>query len=750
MFRITLLLCMLMVFPVILPAQPPIFGQTVEDEFKITTIPDKWKNESAVIIGLKEDYLFQRQEARGRVTAGVHIREYIHKRIKLLDKNAVEKFSTFFYVTMGNDGNAVYKIIKAGGNEANIDMKSAIEEEQDVPDIYKPIYYKMKVKSMKIAIPDLEIGDIIDYSVSSSLDWDMKTEGINFTPFIFSLSNNYPTIYQQYRFTMANGMKVKYRSYNGAPNLKFDPKASVYGDRESYLSYFFLDKDREKTIDERWSYELRNTPSVKFRVVFLDYEPGDKSLGEATVDRSGLDIDQVYKRYVGAGLYNTSIVTSLVAYTTQYLVKKKTDGVLKTDAEIVKECYYCLRKVFLEMYYKGPVHSELEKYFTGKKVYKKMLAAEKKDDKKEEREDEVRMNAVTFATAFRSSLAAQGIQSELFVYVPRTLGTWRDAIFMEELDFVMKVKIKDKFYYLEALNNFDAFGTPHSYLENAEGYSIRYDEADSYYKTSVPPTPAAMNLSREDYVVNFTEAMDNIKVERISSYLGTEKSSLIGKANLDREYLNADFEKYYAEPLVTKGKKKDDVAPTVSNTKYEYPEKEEQIKERKTLFEKSLEEDLDVDKYDDFELLQNGRSGDTAMLKFKEKFSLKKLISKAGKNYIFEAGKLIGGQIKLEPHEMNARQTDIWIPSARVIENNILINIPAGYTVDGLQDLNMNIDNGSGSFVSTATATETTLMITTRKVYKNNFDKKETWPNYIAFLEPAYKLSQAKVVLKKK
>ena len=100
MFRITLLLCMLMAFPVILPAQPPIFGQTVEDEFKITTIPDKWKNESAVIIGLKEDYLFQRQEARGRVTAGVHIREYIHKRIKLLDKNAVEKFSTFFYVTM--------------------------------------------------------------------------------------------------------------------------------------------------------------------------------------------------------------------------------------------------------------------------------------------------------------------------------------------------------------------------------------------------------------------------------------------------------------------------------------------------------------------------------------------------------------------------------------------------------------------------------------------------------------------------
>ena len=45
---------------------------------------------------------------------------------------------------------------------------------------------------------------------------------------------------------------------------------------------------------------------------------------------------------------------------------------------------------------------------------------------------------------------------------------------------------------------------------------------------------------------------------------------------------------------------------------------------------------------------------------------------------------------------------------------------------------------------------ENKLMITTKKLYKKNFDKKELWPNYVAFLEPAYKFSQAKVVLKKK
>lgn len=748
LFRLRWLLYVLIGLPVIASAQAPAVGGNVENEFKVTAIPDKWKNESAVIIGMKEEYLFKRLVTRGRVTASVNINEFVHKRIKLQDKNAVEKFSTFYYVTIGSDGNAMYQVIKPDGRTVDIDMKNAIEEEQDIPDIYKPIYYKMKVKSMKIAIPDLEPGDIVDYTIKSNLDWDMKTAGIDFTPFIFSLSNNYPTIYQQYRFTMANGMKVKYRSYNGAPNIKFDPKASVYGDNESYLSYYFLDKDREKSSEERWDYPLRNTPSVKFRVVFLDYDPGDKTLGEATVDRSGIDLEQMYRRYAGAALYNTPVVTSLVAYTTQYILKKKADGLLKTDAEVAKECYYCLRKVFLEMYYKGPVHSELEKYITGKRQYKKRLKAEQQDQQKEEKEDQVRMDAVTFCTALRTSLAAQGIPSELFVYVPRKLGTWRDAIFMEELDFVMKVKLKDKTYFLEAFDNFDAFGTPHSYLENAEGYSIRYDEAESYYKTNVPATPSSANLNRQDYTVNFTEAMDNIQVERMSFFTGTEKENLIGKANLDRAYLNKDFEKYFAEPL-SKGKKKDDITP-VSDTKYDFPEKEEQEKERKDLFEKELKGDLEVDKYEDFQLVQDGRSGDSATLQYKEKFSVKKLISKAGKNYIFEAGKLIGGQIKLEPAEIAKRETDIWIPSARVIENNIQINIPAGYTVEGLQDLEMNVDNSSGSFSSTAVVTDNKLQIKTRKVYKNNFDKKEAWPNYVAFLEQAYKLSQAKIVLKKK
>jgi hypothetical protein len=729
-------------------AQAPQPGAVLEKEFEATTVPDKWKNESAIIIGQKTEYLFSRVAA-GRNAYVVRIQEYVHKRIKLQDKNSLEKFSTFYYVTMGKDGKAEYKIVKENGKENVVNMSTAIEEEADVPAIYKPILFKMNFKKMKIAVPDLQVGDIVDFTVKSSYDWDMKQEGIEFTPFIFSLANTYPTMFQQYRFTMADGMKVKYRAYNGAPNIKYDPKASVIGDKNSYLSYYFLDKDREKVNDERWSLEFRNTPTVKFRVVLLaDNDEDSKGLGQATIDRSGLNMEQVYARFAPVGAYMTTTVTALAGYTTEYMTRKKTEGILKTDDDVIRETYYCLRKVFLEMYYKGPVHSDLEKYMTGKKLYKKVLAAEKKDvtSRKEEKEDEIRINAVTFATALRVSLAALGISGELFVYEPRTLGNWRDAIFMEELDYVLRVKGKKKFYYLEAFNNFDAFATPYSYLEGAEGFAIGYQEKNQYSRASIAPSTINDNIERQEYLLNFSNAMDVIDAERTSHYLGGTKPGHIEQANLDRSYLNFDFEKYYNEP---KKSKKNDNAIEVSN-KYDDPDRDDRIKDRKELFEKDLKAEFDIDKYENFELIRDGRFGDTAWLQYKEKFTVKKLISKAGRNYIVEIGKMIGDQIKLDSNEMKLRQTDIWVPFARTIENTIAVNIPNGYTVEGLQDLNLSVDNESGAFISTAKVDADKLIITTRKLYKKNFDKKELWSNYIAFLEPAYKFSQAKIVLKKK
>ncbi len=185
------LLAALLAAPTWLLAQVPMLGTTIEKEFSVTDVPEKWKNESAVIIGQKTEYLFARVFS-GKTSTVVRIHEYVHKRIRLQDKNSLEKFSTFYYVTMGKDGKAEYKVIKKNGKEITIDMASALEEEKDVPAIYRPIFFKMNIKSMKIAIPDLEVGDIIDYTIKSTFDWDMKESSLRllFSPF--------PTVIQLY------------------------------------------------------------------------------------------------------------------------------------------------------------------------------------------------------------------------------------------------------------------------------------------------------------------------------------------------------------------------------------------------------------------------------------------------------------------------------------------------------------------------------------------------------------------------
>jgi hypothetical protein len=276
---------------------------------------------------------------------------------------------------------------------------------------------------------------------------------------------------------------------------------------------------------------------------------------------------------------------------------------------------------------------------------------------------------------------------------------------------------------------------------------------NQYYRTPGPVTNFNDNLDRQEYTVSFPESMDVIKVERTSSFLGYEKTDRIGQANFDREYLNVDFQKYFVDQQKDKGKKKkeDEVMEiTSANTKYDDPDKEDRKKKRVELYETDVKGEFDLDKYETFELIKDGRYGDSAMLQYKERFTIKKLLSKAGRNYVFEVGKLIGGQIKLEQTELTTRQSDIWLPFARTIENNITINIPAGYTVDGLQDLKFSVDNESGSFIAGSKVENDKLMITAKKVYKKNFDKKELWANYVAFLEAAYKFSQAKIVIRKK
>src|SRR5690349_11068935 len=154
-----------------------------EPEFKISKVPDNWTQESAVIIAQKIDYAYVRKT----MSSGMTIKEYVRKRIRLQDKNALEKFSEFYYATYGKKTDVAYSIIKASGKVIPVNLSKGIEVDKDVDNVYRPIYLTRNTSFFKIAIPDLEIGDIIDYYYASAEEVPLEKGQGEFTPYIFSL-----------------------------------------------------------------------------------------------------------------------------------------------------------------------------------------------------------------------------------------------------------------------------------------------------------------------------------------------------------------------------------------------------------------------------------------------------------------------------------------------------------------------------------------------------------------------------------
>src|SRR4030095_11178916 len=704
--------------------------ETIEEpEFKATKVPDQWSKESAVILAQKIDYAYVRKAMSNEMV----IKEYVRKRIRLQDKNALEKFSEFYYVTYGKRTEIAYNIIKANGKVESVDMSKSIEVNKDVDNIYKPIYFNNSSNYFKIAIPNLEVGDIVDYKYGSTVEVGLEKGKGEFTPYIFTLTYNYPVVYQKFQFDLDKGTNAMFKSYNGAPKLlEVDGGYEKASEKKSLVSYFIIDKNRPKQSEERWSYEYRNAPTVKLKIVYTGGGLGNTLFGKkGEASGESVSLEKLNTMYSSLQYYTTPVIEAMVKDILDYLKNNGKDKL--GPKETVREIYYAFRKLFLESYYKGEIKTQSPGTFgTKTRVVK--------ESKKEmsSREDVVSVNKLLWADLLYNACIRKSLKVEVLTVMPRSLGRWNDLLFEEELDLALGI-IGDKYYFLFPFDNFDVFAHPNSSFDGSEAYAFAVGRAVGYHKATIPQTTFEDNMIKQETTVTIPESMDLLNIERVSSYSGLEKNSMITLAHLDREYLNKDFKTYIVNPKKEKG-----------DPGYSDPDKEERKKTQLEYLQKAVERDeVEVEKYNKFELLEDGRFDESSVLSFKENYALKKLVNKAGRNYLLDIGRLIGGQIKLDETEISKRENDIWINNAKTIANKITLQLPKGYTAEGLQDLNFNIDNESGCFISTAKIEGDKLLISTKKIYKKNFDRKEMWPNYVSFLEAAYKFTQVKVVLKK-
>ena len=235
-------------------------------DFKVAGIPGKWKDESGVIIAQKTRFAFDRDANK------LAVYEITHRRIKLNDHDAVNSYSSIYFRIGSSRDGAGIKVIKSDGTVQDVSIKNAILVENlgEVPAIFQPYigkaatrYDKSKSEVIfyKLAIPDLDPGDIIDYGTIFYDDNTVKKMSyIEFDPIYFICTREYPVLSQKFEIDTDDNSFVNSKAINGAPEFKETLNSNA--------DYTWEDRNRERVTDSHWVNNYVDLPLVKFQIVF--------------------------------------------------------------------------------------------------------------------------------------------------------------------------------------------------------------------------------------------------------------------------------------------------------------------------------------------------------------------------------------------------------------------------------------------------------------------------------------------------
>ncbi len=195
-------------------------------DFKTSTIPANWHEQSGVIISQKTKFAFDKDANK------LAVYEITRRRIKLNDRDAVNNYSSvFFRIGSARDGAGI-KVIKSNGTVRDVSLRNAIyvEDASEVPSTFQPYIGKANTKYdksksaviyYKIAVPDLDPGDIIDYGTIFYDDNTVKKMSyIEFDPIYFICTREYPVMSQKFEIDTDDNSFVNSKSINGHLNSK--------------------------------------------------------------------------------------------------------------------------------------------------------------------------------------------------------------------------------------------------------------------------------------------------------------------------------------------------------------------------------------------------------------------------------------------------------------------------------------------------------------------------------------------------
>lgn len=195
-------------------------------EFKVRDIPAEYANLSSVVLARHNEIIADSKGKTKMIGLGfavykeMYVSNILRESIKLNDKSALADYSEISYVKLqkrvGPISEAVdatylgIRLIKPDGKVSEINAEDFVT-----------IKDTKSRKEAKVAIPDLQVGDIIDYFIVKQYKLvgtdNSRQEVFNH---LFSFYDDMPVLNYSVHIELGRKYAVEYRAYNGAPEFK--------------------------------------------------------------------------------------------------------------------------------------------------------------------------------------------------------------------------------------------------------------------------------------------------------------------------------------------------------------------------------------------------------------------------------------------------------------------------------------------------------------------------------------------------
>ncbi len=706
-------------------------------DFESNTVPDSLKNESAVILAkrydinakLKKHFRFLNYAVNNKE---IIFRYLIRQKVLVQDKTAIGDFSEISYNKISNssyghlwgkqsDKLSTYigaKVYKKNGTvqEVMLSEAVAVKDEKNNTD-------------EKLAIPDLEVGDILDYYIISLQRREMST----LDPMTFIMGGEYPILKFSIHGNIDKHYAMEYKCSNGAPDLK------ISTDDDGDMQFNEKMGNLPKYATTRWTSAYRQAMLLRLKIspcggMYSNCTPGEI--------KKGITPDQIYSNQ------KTAIRTVAFAYAKNQLrsgeknyvhdrvkLLKKSMGKEPPADTLISTIYNSLR------YYGYYATAANGKIYAGKT------------------KNETSLSDNFFAVILSLMLKDYGIDNELIFFSSRYMPKIEDLMSYDVPVFMVHVKDK-KDYYLNDDGIFSQLGLVPGYAEGEKGVTLAFDDVKAIYRDNsrhldqgtakIPVSVAGRNKHRE--MIHITPTLGSTPIATVDR---TVIQTGLVKEDLQKKLLL--FEDYYKDAYAAQGETQTFIEEYADARRTKSLAEEWQnsfAKSRETYKDGFMSELKDNFESEPKELLtykvtSSGVKDREPNFIFSTQFVMGDWFKKAGNNYLFEVGKVIGGQLVIKDEDRK-RTIDIYGPFARTFEYQIQVDIPAGYSVEGVEALNKSVENDCGSFKSTATVQGDKLTVTTVKEYTHAFEPAANWAKMLVFIDAAADFGTAKLLLKKK